>query len=221
MPLFPVFKKSAAAYGAQPVIISANLRRHPARHRVNSARCHGGALAALEHLLSEEIGRLVIPSSYLYHDRKPRDALCDLDPLWSSSRLEVQHSDASLQRNGKIPEVAKNALAMKDLRVCWEKNAPTGNCSNCEKHVRTRLVVAICDRLKDCETFDKTRSIKARLDRLPVVSPHLLSIYEELRRSITNEQVRLAVDRLISRSDGYPGRIRYFVQRLRRALGFG
>lgn len=58
--------------------------------------------------------------------------------------------------------------------------------------------------LAGLRTFDGALVIDARLDALPAVSPHLLSIYEELRRGISDESVGAAVDRLIARSQWFP-----------------
>ena len=214
----PGLQETAAAYNARPVVISTNLRKLSALRRVSWGHCHGGALAALGHLLSDEVNRLVIPSSYPYHDGKPWGTHWDLDHLWSSSSLAVEHADATLRRHGKVIEIAKFPLAMRHLRVCWENNAPTGNCSRCEKCVRTMLALWICGRLEDCQTFDQTQPVEACLDRLSVVDSHLLSIYEELRRSVTDPPVRTSVDRLIRRSQGYQGRLRFAIQRMLRAL---
>ncbi|WP_295543731.1 hypothetical protein [uncultured Thiohalocapsa sp.] len=214
----PSLKETASAYGSRPVVIKTNLRRHRALRQISWEKAHGGALAALGHLLNHEIGRLVIPSSYPYHDGKPWGTHWELDHLWSSRSLAVEHSDASLRRNGKLRVVAQHEVALRHLRVCWENNAPTGNCSRCEKCVRTMLALSMCDRLQACRTFDRTLAIEARLDALPSVSPHLLSIYEELRRGIADQCVGAAVDRLIARSQGFPGCLRELAQRVRHAL---
>lgn len=92
----PGLREVAASFGARAVLIATNLQEHSASQCVDIRRSHGGALAALGHVLAEEVERLVIPSSYPYHDPKPWGSHWDVDPLWSSQRLAViaRHSIA-------------------------------------------------------------------------------------------------------------------------------
>jgi hypothetical protein len=215
----PGFRETAAAFGARPVLVATNLRQHSATRRTSWEKSHGGALAAVGHVLAGEVNRMVIPSSYPYHDPKPWGTHWDLDPLWSSRRLAVEHGDATLRRHGKIQAIADHVLVRRHLRVCWENLAPTGNCSRCEKCVRTMIALAMCDRLDDCEAFDRTVPIERVVDDLAIVTPHLLSIYEELRRNIDNAELGAAIDRLIARSQGWSAWWHKRVRRLRRHLG--
>jgi hypothetical protein len=207
----PSLRETAAAFSARSVVIRSNLRSHPAFRQVSWEWSHGGALAALGHLLCNQVDKLIVPSSYPYHDEKPWGTHWDLDPLWSSSRLEVKHADATLRRNGKVREIVKHPVAMKGLRVCWENRSPTGNCSVCEKCVRTMLALHICGQLNCCQTFDLSVPIEQRLDAL-VVPAHLRNVYEELREEIDDRTVRDSVDRLIRRRESVGHK---FVRRVR------
>ena len=60
----PGLREVAASFGARAVLIATNLQEHSASQCVDIRRSHGGALAALGHVLAEEVERLVIPSSY-------------------------------------------------------------------------------------------------------------------------------------------------------------
>lgn len=64
----PGFRETATAFGARAVLITTNLRQHSASRGTSWEKSHGGALAALGHVLSEGVERIVIPSSYPYHD---------------------------------------------------------------------------------------------------------------------------------------------------------
>src|SRR5262245_53930512 len=77
----PRFREIAAAFGARAVLITTNLRHHSAVFGTSWEKGHGGALATLGHLLSEEVERLVIPSSFPYHDSKPWGSHWELDHL--------------------------------------------------------------------------------------------------------------------------------------------
>jgi hypothetical protein len=216
----PGFRETAAAFGARAVLITTNLRKHSTSRRTDWEMSHGGALAALGHTLSEEVERMVIPSSYPYHDPKPWGSHWDLDHLWSSRRLEVEHADATLRRDGKVQAIADQMLVRRHLQVCAQtmtKGAP-GNCSKCEKCVRTMIAFDMCGRL--CETFDHTRPLERRVNDLPILSPNMVSIYEELLCGIDESQLSAAVKRLIAHSRGRPAWWYEHVRR-RRPMKYG
>jgi hypothetical protein len=205
----PGFRETAATFGARVVLIATNLRSHNASRCINQKKrhddwkkSHGGALAALGHLLSDQVERLVIPSSYPYHDPHPWGSHWDLDHLWASQRLTLEHADATLRRDGKVRAIADHVLVQRNLRVCWQTRTPSGNCSRCEKCVRTMIALAMCGRLGDCETFDRTRPLQRLVDDLPLLQPHQISVYEELLRGINDPLLSAAVKRLIGNSRG-------------------
>lgn len=214
----PSLRETAAAFAATAVVIRTNLRRHAALRRVPWAKTHGGGLAALGHLLSDEVSRLVIPSSHSRHYEGPWGSHWELDHLWSASNLEVVHSDASQARDAKVRALVHCPIAMRHLRVCWENTTPTGNCSRCEKCVRTMLELTACDGLEKCRTFDLTVPLDTRVDELTAVPEQWLLHYEGLRERTSDERLARALDRLIARSRGYGGRLRRSVQWWRRTL---
>lgn len=209
----PGFREIAASFGSRAVLITTNLQEHNASDGTDFRRSHGGGLAALGHILADEVERIVIPSSYPYHDAKPWGSHWDLDLLWSSRRLAVEHADATLRRDGKVRAIADRSMVRRHLRVCFGPKTPTGNCSKCEKCVRTMIALAMCGRLDDCDAFDRTIPIARRVTNLPIVKPHLVSIYEELLRGIDDPQLRAAVRRLIADSRGRP---KWWYERVRR-----
>ena len=212
----PGLRQVAASFGARAVLIATNLQEHSASQCVDS---HGGALAALGHVLAEEVERLVIPSSYPYHDSKPWGSHWDVDPLWSSQRLAVEHADATFRRDGKVRAIADHPMVRRHLRVCFSPKTETGNCSRCEKCIRTMIALALCGRLDDCETFDRTVTIAQRVNSMSTVRPHLVSIYEELLRGISDPQLSAAVQRLIADSRGRPTWLYQRMRRWRRKAG--
>ena len=215
----PGLREVAASFGARAVLIATNLQEHSASQCVDIRRSHGGALAALGHVLVEEVERLVIPSSYPYHDPKPWGSHWDVDPLWSSQRLAVEHADATFRRDGKVRAIADHPMVRRHLRVCFSPKTETGNCSRCEKCIRTMIALAMCGRLDDCETFDRTVTIVQRVNAMSTVRPHLVSIYEELLRGIDDPQLSAAVQRLIADSRGRPTWLYQRMRRWRRKAG--
>ena len=75
------------------------------------------------------------------------------------------------------------------------------------------IALAMCGRLADCDTFDHRRPIEKRVDDLPIVRDHLVSIYEDLLPRIGDRRLSAAVRRLITQSRGRP---EWWYQRVRR-----
>ena len=197
----PGFLETAAAFGSRPVVVRTNLRRHPTLRAADWERIHGGALAAVGHALAGEIEALRIPPSYPAHDPRPWGTSSRLDPLWSSRGLVVRTADSAVRRIGRVRAVADHPLARRHLRVCWENRARTGNCSRCEKCVRTMLCLDLCDRLGDCEAFDRTRPLAHLLDGVPCTQSHQILAWRERLAEVTHPEQRAAIERLIARSD--------------------
>ena len=81
------------------------------------------------------------------------------------------------------------------------------------------IALALCGRLDDCETFDRTVTIVQRVNAMSTVRPHLVSIYEELLRGISDPQLSAAVQRLIADSRGRPTWLYQRMRRWRRKAG--
>ncbi|MGH9938183.1 MAG: hypothetical protein ACREAM_18210, partial [Blastocatellia bacterium] len=196
----PALRAVAAATGAKPVVIRSNLREHPAFTPVSWERTHGGALAAIGHLLSDSVGRLLISSSFTYETQTPWGSSWMTDRCWSSERLKVIHFGADLLRQRKLQEIASEPLVRNHLRVCWENITPAGNCSRCDKCIRTRLTLADCGELAKYRGFDGEESLAQHIDALPAVG-RVRKVHQELAESERlDPEIRLALQRLIRRS---------------------
>jgi len=196
----PSLRAVAAATGATPVVIRANLREHPAFAPVSWERTHGGALAAVGHLLSDVAGRLLISSSFTYTTRTPWGSSWMTDHFWSSDRLKIIHFGADLLRQQKLQAIASDPLVRSHLRVCWENRAPAGNCSRCDKCIRTRLTLADCGELAMYPGFEGEESLARHIDAIPAVS-RVREVHRELSRSERlAPEIRLALQKLIRRS---------------------
>lgn len=208
-------KKIATETGTRTAVVASNLRHHPAARHVNWGRSHGGALAAVGHLMTGVVGSLLIPASYPTRFDIPWGSRWDLDPLWSSGRLKVEHDDAGVGRIGKLPKIARHPLVERHLRVCWENRSRTGNCSRCEKCIRTMLALELCNGLQGSRAFDLSVSVPQLIDSIGAVDHELLMIYEDMRSIVTDAELAAAVDGLIARSRSpWKGPIlRYFDQR--------
>jgi len=97
-------------------------------------------LAACLHMFNHEFRYGLIGSS------EPYDALIlpwgstpVTDHLMSGDCFSLIHDGAGYSRTDKVAEIARNPIACKTLKVCWEGEDRSGNCGGCEKCIRTRL----------------------------------------------------------------------------------
>jgi hypothetical protein len=190
----------ASAVGARPVIIRTNLREHPAFAQISWEITHGGALAAIGHLLSDSVGKFLISSSQAYDQADPWGSHWRTDRFWSSDKLQIITAGSELHRYEKTREIAGEPLAYSNLRVCWENRAPSGNCSRCEKCVRTRLMLAECGELDNYSVFNGSVSLLEDLDALPH-SGNIKNAYRALLQSSRlDEKTKRSIRRLIART---------------------
>ena len=186
-------REVAAAVGARAVVIRTNLREHPTFATTNWERTHGGALAALGHLLGQEIGSLAISASYPYYHEARWGSHWRIDPLWSSAQMEIIHCGAWIWRKEKLELIAGEDLVRRHLRVCWENRNTRTNCGHCEKCVRTMLILALVHQLEQFPVFDAGPRLAARIEALPRVSPVLFPNYQEFLRDSTDPRITAAL----------------------------
>jgi len=208
----PTLEAAAALTGARPVTLRTNLRQHPLFNLCSWERTHGGALAAVGHLLTGEIDRLIISATLLKTDERPWGSHSRIDHLWSSDRLRVEQCGAETWRHDKLRAIMDEPLVREHLRVCWENRTSSGNCSHCDKCLMTMVVLAQAGRLEHFRVFAAgqpsryDRELAARLDKLPrtvYVRTCSLLLDEGL-----DERVAGAVRRLLDRSlSGQPSTV--------------
>ncbi len=204
----PSLRAAADESGALPAVIRTNLREHSAFTPVSWERTHGGALAAIGHLLSGVAGQLLIASSNPFSLRDPWGSHWMTDAFWSSERLQILHIGAHLDRNSKLRAIADEPPVRNHLRVCWENRIPAGNCSRCEKCVRTRLILADCGRLADFPVFDGEDSLPADMRTLSQIDPVRIAYQDLKRRDNLRPEIRRELLKLIERSDRYQSRLK-------------
>ncbi|MBD3672549.1 MAG: hypothetical protein HUJ26_03385 [Planctomycetaceae bacterium] len=181
-------------------VIRTNLRTHPLFKKVSWDRTHGAALAALGHLLGDQISRLVIAPSYRYECAHPWGSSWLLDPHWSSSTVRIEHDDATLGRYQKIQSISQISLAQKHLQVCWSLRSESGNCGECEKCLRTMVILEFSKALHLCRTFPQKTSLSELIDRQPKLPSHLHATWKELRDLSHHPETQAAIDRWFDRS---------------------
>jgi len=198
------FRRIAAALGLRGAWLRTNLRAHRLFGRATWEHTHGGALAAAGHLLADHVGRQLISASYPAVFDRPWGSHWKLDPHWSSSRLRVEHVGAEQWRAEKLVAIMGERLVRQHLRVCWENRSPTGNCGQCEKCLRTMLVLEGHGCLGEFPVFPAAATLAANLDRLPALKPDLIRVYAGFLELDLSQQVRAALAALLGRSEPQP-----------------
>jgi hypothetical protein len=193
-------RRLAAQTAKQAIVLRTNARKHRLFRNFDWERTHGAALAAAGHVLTGHVGRVRIASSWTYAEPEPWGSRWDLDPLWSSTALRIEHADASLTRQQKIAAIAAEPLAHQHLRVCWENLTAAGNCCRCTKCLRTMLTLKAHGMLERFETFERDADLVARLDAVPAMSRKLRGrARAQLDELDEWPELRAALERLIER----------------------
>lgn len=66
------------------------------------------------------------------------------DPLLSSDSFGLVHDGAGYSRIEKLRQLTRWPAALQNLRVCWEGRQLDQNCGQCEKCLRTILMLRLC-----------------------------------------------------------------------------
>jgi len=122
---------------------------------------HGGAMAAVGLTQSTLVGRCLIASSYAYDELHPWGSHPLLDPLWSTESVDFIHDGCEAVRSQKVKVIARSALALATLRVCWANWQTEYNCGRCEKCLRTMLALHVAGALDRCSTFKRPLTASA------------------------------------------------------------
>ena len=127
---------------------------------------HGSFLAGIAHAFAPRFSVASIASTYDYPNLEPWGSHPLLDPLYSTGSLQIRHENAALSRLEKTKLVGEWDVALKNLRVCNEKESYSQgnyNCGKCEKCVRTMTAFLALDLLKQIPTFKEHDVSKQKL----------------------------------------------------------
>jgi len=193
-------RRVAAALGLDATLVRTNLRIHRGFCGANWEHTHGGALAAVGHLLSDHVDQLLVSASYPQVFDRPWGSHWKLDSHWSSSRLTVTHVGAEKWRAEKLVAIMHEPLVRQHLRVCWENRSPTGNCGQCEKCLRTMLVLDGHGCLGAFPVFPAGRTLAENLHRLRHLKNDLIRVYAGFLELDLSAKVRVALTALVERS---------------------
>jgi hypothetical protein len=186
--------------GSRTILVRTNLKRHPAFRGTSWSAAHGACIAAVGQLLSNDFGTVVLSSSISRDSTEACGTHWALDPLWSSARLRVV-SFGEPRRPDKLLEIAAEPLARRFLRCCWENLNSRMNCGECEKCLRTQLILAGAGQLDAFPVFEHSEPLVERVSRLRCVrSEDLFHTYERILESRLPADLSLSVQQLLTRS---------------------
>ncbi len=204
--------EAAAECGAQPLIVRTNIRQHWAFWTISWKWTHGGVLAGIGHLLSNQVGRLLISSSRHLANPLSWGSHWETDPLWSSERLQVVHCGEDVERRDKVKELANEPLVRRHLRVCLENRNPAGNCSRCEKCILARIMLSELGVLDQFKTLEGEATLARDIDALSHIDLWIRVFRILAAEGRFKPDIHQAMRRLLARSEHPPS------QTWRRAL---
>lgn len=149
----------ALAEGMRHILITTDVRTVFDR-MISWVDYHGAVLAAVAHLLGDEVGHALIASSadeatYL----RPWGTHPDLDPLWGSETVTLEHH-ALAPRFSKIARIVDTPHLMAGLRVCdYDDN----NCGTCPDCVFMLNALAVLDGFARAPTYDRADFVDGRV----------------------------------------------------------
>jgi hypothetical protein len=144
-------REVAAALGMSVLEVETDLRDF-SEPLVSWWSYYVAALASIGHLLGDRFSRVLIPSGGIYSDPVTWSHPL-LDPLWSTETTQIVNDGGEARRIVKVADVARQDLAMRWLRVCWENPDGAYNCGRCEKCLRTMIGLRAVGALERCATL--------------------------------------------------------------------
>ncbi|WP_181309520.1 hypothetical protein [Nocardioides campestrisoli] len=159
---------------------------------------HGAALGAIAQFLAPTIGTVIVPSSYSFADLHPWGSHPELDPLWSSARVTLEHDGVEKTRPEKVSLLSKHQVALDHLRVCYRNPEGAYNCGKCEKCIRTIINLRVVGAVGRCRTLPANVTPE-QLRELRVDTGGALFVHENLselrRQGRTDPELVAALER--------------------------
>ena len=184
---------------------------------------HGSFLAAIAHAFAPRLSVASIASTYDFANLEPWGSHPLLDPLYSTTDLQIRHENAALSRLEKTKLVGEWDVALKQLRVCNDKASyqeGNYNCGNCEKCVRTMTAFLSLGLLEQIATFKTNNVTKEKLVNTCYLSDsYEVNCYRELIEPLENigrHDLVEGIEQIINRY--YERDIKGVIKRLDRIL---
>jgi len=194
----------AAELGKRLIEVDTNVRDIADRH-LTWHHFFGAGLASVALFLAPQLRKVFVPGAHTHLNLVPDGSHPLLDPLWSTERLEIVYDGLEATRTDKIAHLARNALAMRWLRVCWKNPDGAYNCGRCEKCMRTLISLRAVGAAGACATLKGPLD----LDAVRAIEPgHARTIWAELLSDLETLQADPALIgavRAVAEPSAFPG----------------
>ena len=184
---------------------------------------HGSFLAAIAHAFRSRLSVASIASTYDLANLEPWGSHPLLDPLYSTTELQIRHENFTLSRLEKTRLVGEWDVALEKLRVCNEKASyreGNYNCGNCEKCVRTMTAFLASGMLEQIATFKEKNVTKQKLvDTCYLSDSYEVNCYRELiepLEKLGRQDLVAGIEQIIARY--YERDLKGTIKRLDRAF---
>jgi len=172
------------ATGLEAVSIDSNFRLLESDVWLAGEHDHAALLAAIAHAVAPRLGSVSLAASFDVGAVTAWGQHPLLDPLYSSSGVELRAEGFGPSRLEKVASIARWPVARRNLIVCFEGPLPEGrlNCGRCEKCLRTMTALLTVGALADCPAFHGERVTPERIDAMPFgyVPKNLMEYWEPL-----------------------------------------
>lgn len=174
-----------------------------------AARWHGTVLASVGYMLSGKITDVFIPSTNDLWHAAPWGSSPLIDQNFVTTNLRVYHDGMDQTRLDKIRMLSDWPVALENIRVCTKVDViPDGhlNCGVCEKCLRTKLELLVCNVLEKSSAFASNAIADDMIANLNALTAYHASEYEELimpLREIGQNGHANAVNLLVKRWEKY------------------
>jgi hypothetical protein len=150
------FSTALESTGVEIIPVRTNLR-YFTTGRLPWMIAHGCATIAAGLTLDRLSSHLLVPATHYLDDYKPWGSSPLVDHWLSTETLETLHHGINASRMDKVLAIADWQPAQRFLRVCINEEGRDGaqNCSRCEKCFRTMIMLDLCQKLDQFQTFNR------------------------------------------------------------------
>ncbi len=172
---------SAAAgdLGKEFVDVTTNLRETRSREARWGPLAHGCNLASVALVLERRLHAVYIAATHSAGSVVPWGSHPETDPLLSTSSTRIIHDGTDAGRSEKTEYVARSAVAMRSLHVCFRFSS-SDNCCRCRKCLLTMLTLELCGALATSSAFSDHSLDPRRIRRIFIDSPINEVIFRDL-----------------------------------------
>jgi len=159
------FRRVAESLGVGLVEVATNVKETRLVEANWNDLSHGSILVACGLALERRFGVLLIASTFDYGHLHSLGSHPLTDPMLSTTATRIVHDGAAASRCRKVEYLAGSAVALENLHVCW-KREDDENCGECEKCLRTMVMLELAGALGRASTFPVRRLDLDRVSRI-------------------------------------------------------